>query len=98
MFIFSNVVIELTDGDHEQNIEILAKATQNGKLSLYKSESEPIQVPFLQNNNNNNNNNEMLPLNNNTGKINSVIKCVYLFTENLGYILAKQDFHRFYLL
>ncbi|XP_065199551.1 ATP-binding cassette subfamily G member 4 [Planococcus citri] len=64
----ADYVIELTDGDHEENIDILAAATHNGKLSLYKS--DPLKVPFIHhhnnNNNNNNNNNSIPPLNNNT--------------------------------
>lgn len=51
-------VIELTDADHEQNIDVLADATNNGKLCLYKTGTS--KIPMMQNNN-------ILPANNNTG-------------------------------
>lgn len=51
-------VIEMTDADHEQNIDVLAEATSNGKLCLYKTGAS--KIPMMQNNN-------ILPVNNNTG-------------------------------
>lgn len=48
----------MTDADHEQNIDVLAEATSNGKLCLYKTGAS--KIPMMQNNN-------ILPVNNNTG-------------------------------
>ncbi|XKL63869.1 hypothetical protein PGB90_006233 [Kerria lacca] len=53
----ADFVIEMTDDDHEENIDILSSATNNGKLCLYKN--GPIKIPMMSNNN-------ILPFNNNT--------------------------------
>lgn len=53
----ADFVIEITDSDHEENIDVLSAAIGNGKLCQYKS--GPIKVPSIQNNN-------TLLLNNNT--------------------------------
>ena len=76
-------VIEITDRDHEQNIDVLAEAINNGKLCVYKT--GPTNVLLTRNNNNNNNNN------NNDDSINNNNESVPSFNDGDHVVIRCED-------